>query len=250
MVNSRAAPAWQLGYLSPLPVVDAMHYEFYQAVPKQGVFLAYPLVLASFSEASARDAAGNAPRAIDYLKSRGAGRIVFGGIPLSALLGRPSMLRMMRDEEQRTGIRVTSDFEDCIEALAFLSVRRVAVAAKWKPPIMEAVARYLAEAGIEVLGMRGADYDAREVMVIDTLKSVELGVELGRSALASFPEAQALLLGGGTWLSIPISVALEREFGKPVVSNMSACFWNALRQFGESPAIHEGCALLAGRRQT
>ena len=155
------------------------------------------------------------------------------------------MLQLMDDEQRRVGIPVTSDFEDALEALRSFSARKVALAAKWKPSVMEAVARYLADAGLECVGACGGDYDARDMAKINTLDSVDFGVSLGRQALTSCPSADALLLGGGTWLSIPISATLEREFDKPVVSNMTATFWNALRQFGQRPAPNLGCRLLA-----
>lgn len=245
MEPHNALPRHQFGYLSPLPVVDAMHYEFYQVVPRGVVFIATPLPIRSFTAAAAAVALAEAPGAIDYLRVRGAGRIIFGGIPVSAVRGRSSMLKLMDDEGRRVGVPVTSDFEDAIEALRSLSARKVAIAAKWQPPVIAAVVAYLAEAGFECVGACGGDYDARQVSTINTADSVDLGVALGRQALTAYPTADALLLGGGTWLSIPISAQLEREFKKPVVSNMTAAFWNALRQFGLQPAPNLGCRLLA-----
>jgi maleate cis-trans isomerase len=237
-------PQRQLGYVSPLAVVDAMHYEFYQVAPSGVVFIAAPLPVTAFSSAAAAEALANATSAVDYLATRGVDRIVFGGIPVSAVYGRAAMLQLMDEQQRRVGIRVTSDFEDALEALRFSSARKVALAAKWKPTVMEAVRRYLVDAGLECLGACGAGYDARDVSTINTVESVELGVALGREALIAHPTADALLLGGGTWLSIPICATLEREFDKPVVSNMTASFWNALRQFGRTPARGLGCRLL------
>lgn len=235
----------QLGYVSPLSVVDAMHYEFYQAAPSGIVFIAAPLPVAAFSATGVADTLAGAAATIDYLAARGADRIVFGGIPVSAMIGRESMLKLMDAQQQRVGIRVTSDFEDALEALRFLAASRIALAAKWKPAVIEATERYLAHAGFECAGSCGDDFDAREIATIDTSQSVELGVTLGRRALAAHRSADALLVGGGTWLSIPICAALEREFEKPVVSNMTALFWNALRQFGRAPAPGLPCRLLA-----
>jgi maleate cis-trans isomerase len=239
-----AIPRHQLGYVSPLAVVDAMYYEFYQTAPSGIVFIAQPLPLKSFASASANASLQKAPAAIDTLAGRGAHRIVFGGIPLSALAGRRRMLALMQEEEQRAGVRVTSDFEDAVAALQFFSARKVAIAAKWKPQVMHAVRNYLADAGFDVLGSHGSNYDAREVMAINTVDSVDLALDLGRAALAAHRDADALLLGGGTWLSIPASMILENEFDRPVVSNMTACFWNALRQFGRTAAGHDRCRLL------
>ena len=235
----------QLGYVSPLPVVDAMHYEFYQVAPRGVVFIAAPLPVPRFSRDAVEQTLNGAAAVIDYLASRGVDRIVFGGIPVSAMVGRAAMLECMDAHQQRVGIRVTSDFEDAIEALRSMWATRIALAAKWKPAVIDAVVSYVADAGFECVGACGDDYDAHDVAAIDTSGSVALGIELGRRALAASPSADALLLGGGTWLSIPITATLEREFGKPVVSNMTATFWNALRQFERAPAAGLGCRLLA-----
>jgi len=245
MTTPVAVPLCQLGYVSPLPVVDAMHYEFYQVIREGAVLIAAPLPVDAFSTASVTDALAGAPAVVDYLAARGADRIVFGGIPISSLRGRAGMLALMDEQRQRTGIPVTSDFEDALEALRAFSVHRVALAAKWKPAVIEAVRDYLADAGFECVGACGDAYDAGDVAAINTVQSVALGVSLGRRALASYPAADALLLGGGTWLSLPIATTLEREFDKPVVSNMTATFWSALRQFGLPPAPGLGCRLLA-----
>jgi maleate cis-trans isomerase len=233
---SNAPALLQLGYVSPLPVVDAMHYEFYQVSPSGIVFIAAPLPVASFSKEAVHHALSGAAQTVDYLAGRGVDRIVFGGLPVSAMVGRAAMLERMDGHQQRVGIRVTSDFEDALEALRFVNAGRIVFAAKWKPAVIEAVVRYLADAGVECVGTCGDEYDARDVRTIDTARSVALGVALGQRALAEHPSADALLLGGGTWLSLPICAALEREFDKPVVSNMGAVFWNALRQFGRQPA--------------
>jgi maleate cis-trans isomerase len=238
-------PQWQLGYLSPLPVVDAMHYEFYQIAPSGVTFIACPLLIDAFDEQSALDAVlGRSGAAMDYLCSRGANRIIFGGIPVSVMAGREIMLGVMRAATQRLSITVSSDLEDTIDALRHLSVRRVVVAAKWKPPVMQAVVRYLEHAGIAVEGVCGADFDAKEVMQVNTSGSVGLALQLGRQALSLHPESEALLLGGGTWLSVPATQILEHEFRKPVVSNMVACVWAALREFGCKPSPNVHCRLL------
>ena len=245
MTTGGASALLQLGYVSPLPVVDAMHYEFYQVAPRGIVFVAAPLGVSHFTPTAVADALAGAAATIDYLAARGVDRIVFGGIPVSAMTGRAAMLQLMDAQQQRVGIRVTSDFEDALGALRFLSASRVAIAAKWKTGVVEAVVRYVSDAGLQCLGGCGDDYDARDVAAIDTSRSIDLGVSLGRRAFAAYPSADALLLGGGTWLSIPISATLEREFSRPVVSNMTAVPWNALRQFERAPAPGLPCRLLA-----
>jgi len=60
----------------------------------------------------------------------------------------------------------------------------------------------------------------------------ELAYELGRAALTRHPDADGLYIGGGSWLSEPVCQALEREFGKPAISNPSAMVWDTLTRLG------------------
>jgi arylmalonate decarboxylase len=239
------APRWQLGYLSPLAVVDAMHYEFYQMVPGGGNFVSAPLLIQAFDAASARDAIVNrSAEAIDYLAGRGADRIIFGGVPVASLAGRQTMLAIMQEAQQRTGIAIGSDLEDSIEAMRHLGLRRVAVAAKWKPPVMDAVAAYLRDAGIEATSLHGDDFDAASVMQVDTARSLPLALQLGRAALAADSRAEGLFLGGGTWLALQATQILEADFAKPVVSNMVAQVWSTLQLLGGERSPAARCMLM------
>ncbi len=51
-----------------------------------------------------------------------------------------------------------------------------------------------------------------------------------RAALESHPEADGLFIGGGSWLTLPAIVALEEEFGRPVIGNQAAVVWDACRR--------------------
>lgn len=241
-----ALPTSQLGYLSPLPVVDAMHYEFYQAVPRGIVFVSYPLSITAFTREAALQAVARASDGLAYLRRRRVDRAIFGGLPVSALVGRAEMLSLMQRAQDQHCLPVSSDFEDTVQALLHLGATRVVVGAKWKQPVMDAVTAYLSDAGFDVVGSHGSTYDAADVMLVNTLDSVNTAVELGRGALQAYPDADALVLGGGTWLAIPATQSLEQEFNKPVVSNMVASSWSAARHARVPVATGLACRLLAG----
>ncbi len=74
---------------------------------------------------------------------------------------------------------------------------------------------------------------------------MRLAYELGRSALTRFPQADGLYIGGGSWLSEPVCQALERDFGKPAISNSSAMVWDTLSRLGHWKPIPGQGRLLA-----
>jgi maleate cis-trans isomerase len=232
-------PAHQLGYLLPVMVGDAIYYQFHRVAPPDTLLVAYPIGLTRFTGEAVDAALDHFWAGVDFLAGRGVERIVQGGIPVSAFAGRQRILRLIGEAEQRTGIPVTADFEESIEALRSLGVQRVAVAAKWDDTLMAAVSRYLTEAGLEVVGTTSEPHTAQQVLAIASQDGIDLALRLGREAFRRTPSAEGLLLAGGAWLSLQAIPQLEAEFDRPVVSNPSATFWAALRQFGvRSP--HEG----------
>jgi len=58
--------------------------------------------------------------------------------------------------------------------------------------------------------------------------NIQLAYALGRQALRDVPGADGLYIGGGAWLSQPVAEALEAEFEKPVITNVSAMIRNVL----------------------
>lgn len=227
-------PRHQLGYILPVEVGDAMYYQFHRVFPPDCLFVCYPIGLQSFTPAGVDAALEHFWQAFEFLVERRVERIVQGGIPVSALAGRTRILELLAEAGRRTSIPTTADFEEVVEAFQELGVKRVAVAAKWDDRLMQAVSAYLAEADIQTVGWSAEAHSAQQVVAIAPQEGIALALRLGRAALQEAPQAEGLLLAGGAWLSLQAIPILEAEFGKPVVTNPSATFWAALRQFGIS----------------
>jgi maleate cis-trans isomerase len=75
---------------------------------------------------------------------------------------------------------------------------------------------------------------------------MRLAVDLGRQALQANPDADGLLLPGGLWIAIHAIPILEAEFGKPVILNLNASLWLALKEAGVSRPVQGWGRLLAG----
>jgi maleate cis-trans isomerase len=228
-------PRHQLGYVLPVLVADCVQYQFYRTFPPDCLLVCNPLDLKSFSPEGVDAALAPFDPAIDFLIDRKVDRITQGGIPISALAGRTRIRKMLDDAQERTSIPITADFEETIEALLSLGIKRVAVAAKWDDRLMGGVADYLRDAGIATVGTCAEVHTAAQVVAINPRDGVDMALALGRKALADNPSADGLLLAGGAWLSLQAVPWLEAEFGKPVVTNPTATYWAALRQFGRTP---------------
>jgi maleate cis-trans isomerase len=228
-------PRHQFGYINPVQISDYIHYQFYSIFPPNCLMVIAPLNLQAFSHAGVDTALEAFWSAFDFLVARNVERISLGGIPLAAYAGRPRILSMIAEAARRTSIPTTSDFEETIEAIKHLGIKRVAVAAKWNPELMQCVREYLNEAGVVAVDALGNEHSAQQVVALKPQESVDVALGLGRNAFRNMPEADGLLLAGGSWLVMHAVPMLEAEFGKPVVTNPGASYWAALRQAGLTP---------------
>ena len=58
---------------------------------------------------------------------------------------------MLEEAAKRASIPATADFEESIEAVRHLGIKRLAVAAKWCPELMQRIREYLGHAGITLV---------------------------------------------------------------------------------------------------
>jgi maleate cis-trans isomerase len=236
-------PTGQLGYILPTTVGDAIHHQFYRVCPPDMMLIAYPINLGAFSDAGVDAALASFWPAFDFLAGRKVDRIVQGGIPVSAIAGRKRILGFLEEAGRRSSITAAADFEECIEGFKQLGCRRIAMAAKWDDGLMGRVAQYLREAGLEPLGWASQAHTAPQVMEVRPQDGIDMALALGRKALKENPQADALLLAGGAWLSLAAIPVLEREFGKPVIANPAATYWAAMKQLGRA-SPETGCGML------
>lgn len=225
-----------------------MYYQFYQIFPPNSLFITGSLDLGGFSAAAVDRALASYWSAFDYLRSFHVEQIVSSGVPLSAYAGRARMVSLLEESRRRAEIPISTDFEDVIAAVQTLRLKRVAVAAKWAPDLMAATATYLADAGVEVAGVFGDPHTIDEVHALNIEDSIGVATGVGRRALRETPDADGLLLLGGGWLVLQAVLMLEREFGKPVITNPGALYWAALRRSGLKPVAPEAGTLLNSLR--
>ncbi|MSQ73659.1 MAG: hypothetical protein EXR27_20645 [Betaproteobacteria bacterium] len=228
-------PRHQFGFVMPTPLASLFEYQFALVCPPDCLDVGYPINLSGFTAKGVDEALERYWPAFDWLAKWGVERICLGGIPLSAYAGRPRILALLEEAKRRSNVVASCDFEECIQAMQQMGIRRVAVAAKWDDELMRRVCDYLAHAGIESLGYYSNPHSAEQVFALRPDESVEVALALGRGAFAKMPEAEGLLLAGGAWLALQAVPMLEEEFGRPVINNPCSSYWSALKQTGLKP---------------
>jgi maleate cis-trans isomerase len=240
-----SVPKLKIGALKPLSVVDNAAYEFYRIAPPGVMLVMIPVGLGKFSKDDVERVFGPLDSYVDQLMERGVDLIFQSGVPLPLLIGIEAHDRLIERIEERSGKPATSSVLGVVAAAKRLGLRRIVLANKWSEPMNRTLGEFFARGGTEIAGV------AAEVMGPDTFQKIStadhmtLAYELGRAALARHPDADGLYIGGGSWLSEPVCRALEEEFGRPAISNLSCMIWDTLTRLGHWRPIPGQGRLLA-----
>lgn len=215
-------PNIKIGDIKPLSVVDYTVYEFYRIAPP-GMMLVLALAgLETFQKEDAVRALEPIDRIVDAMVERQVDLVFMSGTPLAVLLGIEGHDELLRRIEDRSKVPASSSALGVVEAARHLGLGRVALANKWSDAMNRTLAAFFARAGIEVVGTSSNEMSPAEFQKSSTADSSSLAYELGRGALERFPDADGIYLGGGAWLTEHAREALEREFGKPVITNQNS----------------------------
>ena len=239
-------PKHKVGALLPLAIVDNAAYEFYRLAPKGIMLVMIPIGLAEFSPADVERAlfkplASN----LDKLMERGVNMVVQSGTPLPILIGVKEHDRMIEFMTRHTGVPASSTVLAVGRAARHLGVKKLALVNKWSEAMNKTLGEFLAREGVSVCGAATKELAPSEFQKIETRDHMQLAYELGRQAFTQHPDADGLYIGGGSWLSEPVCQALEREFGRPAISNQSAMIWDTLTRLGAWRPIPEQGRLLS-----
>lgn len=232
---SAVSPYCQIGYLLPHRYTDIDGYQFYAVAPDGVLFVASQLPLDGYHLDAIRWGQPDFWERVGVLAGKKVDRICLSGTSIAALLGRQAVLGLLTEARERTGLPVDTDLEGCVAALGHLGASKVALATRWPQRLDDALAAYLADAGIEVVALRSRPRELDENRGASFMADHELALELGRAALRDAPDAEALLLPGGLWFAVNAAAQIERELDVPVVVNVTATIWSALRDLDDRP---------------
>ena len=103
-----AVPKRKLGIISPLSIIDASAYEFYQLAPPGVMAVMSGLGLTEFSAADVERVFAPLDALADKMMDRGIDAIVQSGAPLPLLIGLEAHDRIVAQLARRTGKPATS----------------------------------------------------------------------------------------------------------------------------------------------
>ena len=208
----RLIPKFRFGHIDPA-AVEARRarrgpgYEFYQIVPTNIMLVTTVLGIRDFTRDAVEAAIPNYWNCVDALAEEKVDVFVLGGTPVSAQLGRSRVLRLLKEAEDKTGIRGDAPLEAAIAAMQHLGLKKIAVGGRWTDEFNQAVVQYLEDGGIEVVGITKRNQWGKEAFAMSFEEGLKLALEVDREAARVASDAEAIFVPGG----VQQAILLDRE---------------------------------------
>jgi maleate cis-trans isomerase len=167
-----------------------------------------------------KDAQSLATRHVDY--------IIFSGGPLLTSRGKGADIALAERITEATGLPATTTIMSAVRALKHLDIHRLVLLTPFPEHVQKATIEFLRAHNLDVLKDDSMDIGFRDLHKV--LPS-EIYHRAGK-LLASTPEADGLYIPCPQWPAQKAVVAIERDYGKPVVSCDPADFWMAFSAMG------------------
>jgi maleate cis-trans isomerase len=150
--------------------------------------------------------------------------IVFAATAPTLAKGKGYDRELIKRMEDASGRPATTAATAFVDALNRLGVTKIAIGAPWSKTMDRPMVEFMEASGFEVVHSE----------VVGFIAAIELGrvgpetaYDLARRA--DRPEAQAIVMPGGNWASMPVVERLENELGKPILVNNAVSLWAGLR---------------------
>lgn len=126
--------------------------------------------------------------------------------------------------ERASGRRATTASTALIQALTALDVCRLVIGAPWSDATNVTSAAFVEASGFVVLEHRALGHVSNlDIGLLCEQTAFDMGASVDR------PEAQAVMLACGNWLTMGIVDRLEAAIGKPVLTTNQVSLWAVLR---------------------
>ncbi|HEX6511964.1 MAG TPA: hypothetical protein VF157_06685 [Chloroflexota bacterium] len=223
-------------------------YMFYRLVPMDVMEVSVGLGIKEYTPEGVEEAIQNFWPCVDMLAPETLDWLILGGVPISSQLGRTRVQGLIQQVGEKTGVRMDTPLEAIIAGLQHLGAKRVTIASRWAEQLNNAMTAYLNAGGIEVVGLTTRNQWGKQAFAMSLEEGLQMALDTGREAAKLAPQADAIIVPGGAALSLHTVPALENEFGKPVLTNLTAEVWNALVRPGViEPVQHWGTLLRSGK---
>jgi maleate cis-trans isomerase len=158
--------------------------------------------------------------------------IVFAATAPTLAKGKGYDRELIKRMEDASGRPATTAATAFVDALTLLGAKKIAIGAPWSKTMDKPMVDFMEASGFQVVHSE----------VVGFVASIDLGrvgpetaYELGRRA--DRPDADAIIMPGGNWASMPMVERLEGELGKPILVKNAVSLWAGLRLLKRNDSI-------------
>ena len=158
--------------------------------------------------------------------------IVFAATAPTLAKGKGYDRELIKRMEDASGRPATTAATAFVDALNRLGVTKIAIGAPWSKIMDKPMVEFMEASGFKVVHSE----------VVGFVASIELGRVGPETAYelahrTDRPEAEAIVMPGGNWASMPVIERLENELGKPILVNNAVSLWAGLRLLDRNDSI-------------
>jgi maleate isomerase len=158
--------------------------------------------------------------------------IVFAATAPTLAKGKGYDRELIKRMEDASGRPATTAATAFVDALNWLGVTKIAIGAPWSKIMDKPMVEFMEASGFKVVHSE----------VVGFVASIELGRVGPETAYelahrTDRPEAEAIVMPGGNWASMPVIERLENELGKPILVNNAVSLWAGLRLLDRNDSI-------------
>lgn len=134
--------------------------------------------------------------------------------------------------ESASGRKATTASTALIEALRVLDAGQIVIAGPWSDATNASAGSFIEASGFKVLSHQALGHVSNlEIGALPEQTAYDLGVAVNR------PEARAIMLACGNWMTLGIVDRLESAVHKPVLTTNQVSLWAVLRLAGYAAPV-------------
>jgi maleate isomerase len=171
--------------------------------------------------------------AIDQIMTSGPDHLIVG-IALETFWGGVAAADKLQGElATRAGVGISMGSTATVAALNAFGAKRIAVLTPHQPRGDEVVRHYLAEAGFEVVRLKGLRCASPRLIAQVTAEEIRASLKELDGA-----DIDALMQVGTALPTVAVAAEAERWLGKPVLAINAVTYWDALRRCGIADRVY------------
>lgn len=168
-----------------------------------------------------------AEQRVDELANIGMDLIHIGGAPPPMLLGYDADHKLAERLSQRHGIPVIMATTGLVKALRTLSIKKICAITYFKQGLNSKFAKYLTDAGFQVVAMEGMDLPF-DFKAVGGIPATEV-YTFAKKKFLQMGGADCIYLLGSGWSVLPVIEKLERDLQTTVLAGEQVTIWDILK---------------------